>query len=99
MCCLSVTLLLDPKRDSLLSGTSAVLLAERVKDEFEASPHKCTHKVSNVPINGMPLCTTGISKVPARCRVKVALRHTYVTLTLHCHKCHRISPDFGPGSS
>ena len=49
-----------PKRDSLLSETSAVLLAERMKDEFETSAHERAHKVSNALINGMPLCMTGI---------------------------------------
>ena len=33
-------LLLDPKKDSLLSEISAVLLAERLNAEFETSSHK-----------------------------------------------------------
>ena len=37
------------------------------------------------------LCWT----IPARCRVKVTLHHTYITLP----HWHRTLPDFGPGSS
>ena len=40
--------LLDPKRDSLLSKISDVLLAERVKGEIETSVHKLINKVNKI---------------------------------------------------